>query len=269
MQNSEKGAFSLCIIQSLEDDEMQTGQLLIDDLLKYKKFQEDFLTLELLVIKSKADLWKVLNDLKTKVEEDKWHIIIHFETHGNEQGLVLSSGEGVLWTELLTHLRPINVLLKHYLVIHMGMCLGAWIISAIDLFNRASFKAIVASTQKVGDRNLLHAFTAFYDIYFFELNPLSAVEAMNKVGGSEGGLFHLIIADQLFDRIIDPELDPENFKRIVHQSALINYWPFSELHTIPFEVFRDEHEKKIRGDLTGFKNKKDYFIMKDLKETNS
>lgn len=159
----EVNAFAVWIIQSLGADERQTGQNLYDDVLKLKRFKEEILTVELTNVATREEFFSALSDIKDKIVNEQWHVIVHIEAHGGDNGINLSSGEFVSWEELMYATRPINIALKNYLIIHLAMCYGASILARLDPKDRAPFRAIIATANPIGERDLEDAFNAFYD----------------------------------------------------------------------------------------------------------
>src|SRR4029079_6640356 len=58
--------------------------------------------------------------------------VIHIESHGSADGLVLASGELVSWDELVNLLRPINVASRLNLFVSISACYGENLARAIN-----------------------------------------------------------------------------------------------------------------------------------------
>lgn len=258
--------FALCIIESLDEGDIETGYILSNELLKYKSFQEPNITIRYCRLGTKTEIIQEINFLYNKVSHEKWGIILHFETHGSESGIITTSGEILRWDELMNLFRPINILLKNALIVHLGMCLGGWIISAINPFERAPFKAVVATWKRVGERDLLSAFTEFYDYFFFEFNIWEAVNRMNSSNTHGDPLFYVMRIDVLFDEIVNPDRNPTLFNKLLNESIAKQIIMEEGCVTKSAESLRKELEVYIRDEFQKIRKRKSYFLMQDIRK---
>jgi hypothetical protein len=58
--------------------------------------------------------------------------IIHLEIHGDSdrQGLVMASGEFLPWARIASALRELNIVVRNSIVLVLGVCSGAFILTA-------------------------------------------------------------------------------------------------------------------------------------------
>lgn len=182
--------FELCIVESLPKGEKKTGQILYEEIIKYKKIQEPNLSSSYTEVSSKKEFINYLKEIKRRIKVDKLFPILHIETHGSENGIHLANGELCSWEEFLTETRDINIALKNKLILILAMCYGISLIAKVDPSERAPFRAVVAPSIAIKWETLLEGFEVFYDTYFFSLSAKNSVLEANKVLGNEGAIFN-------------------------------------------------------------------------------
>ena len=79
MKSEEVKAFALVIIQSLGKDDLPTGDLLLEGIIKYKQFKEDSLDAEIHYLADKAELLAFLAALNLRIKNDYLFPILHFD----------------------------------------------------------------------------------------------------------------------------------------------------------------------------------------------
>lgn len=255
--------YALIIIESLKDDDKKTGTILEAELLKLKKFQHPDLKTIVFSPKSKDELI-ALFDTIIKLQEEKGFLPhLHFEIHGFENGLELSNGDRINWSELMEYFSKINYLTKNYLVIYLAVCFGASILKNINPLGRAPFKALIAPGWEITEGQILSGFTSFYDEYFTSFDLKESIRRMNDELGE--GVFGLIPINLCYEKVTSFNLDSELGKE------LFDILKIRFINEIPW--LRNESEDKINDFvLKGLENfngyissKKDYFFMKDIK----
>lgn len=257
--------FGLIIIESLRDNDKKTGQILHNEVIKYKKFEEPNLTSSLHVISTKKELFDLLSSLIDKARTGSYFPFIHFEVHGFSGGIELTSKELVHWQELIPYLRTLNIYLENYLVVMMAACEGNNINIQIDPFDRAPFRAVIGTFRVVTWADLLKGFEAFYSSYFFELDPFTAVEQMNAAVDDKC-TFGVMPSEIFFDKVLDPDRDPEFFAKMILETAIFKKLVDPAFKEIPLYEARAYFDLKIREDMERTKKNRDYFTMKDLRK---
>lgn len=155
----------LIIIQSLPAGETQTG-----DVLRKSLAATDPLPIPVHVINvvNRASLFGALEELLVLARDrgGAWVPIIHFEVHGDtdKQGFVLASGELARWRDVANILREINISVRNALVVVLGVCSGALILTAAvtSPFEPAPFRGVIGPDRPVGSFFLPVGFRAFY-----------------------------------------------------------------------------------------------------------
>lgn len=94
------------IIESLPNGDLKTGCNLYEKLRQEWLFNDDYNSVYEEVY-SKEELKRLLLNISEQVKSKDNHnfYILHFETHGSEKGMWLSSGEMIAWIELFTMIR--------------------------------------------------------------------------------------------------------------------------------------------------------------------
>lgn len=113
--------------------------------------------------------------------------IIHISAHGNGSGIQLSSGDMIPWAILREKFRPINVALKHNLIVCMSTCEGysGSIMAMHPEDSDFPFFAIVGCTRKPTWPETAVAFSSFYHLLANGRQIPSAVEAMHHASGND------------------------------------------------------------------------------------
>ena len=158
--------FIVYIIESLQEGDIKTGENLKDEI---RQFQVDypgyFIDYQYNVISNKEKLFSILIDISESINNSKVPII-QIESHGDEKGFLLTSGEFVKWHELFDYIRPINVNSCNSLLLTLSMCNGEAIIKEIDPRKRAPFKAVIGPNGEILPIKLQNAWFSFYKNLF-------------------------------------------------------------------------------------------------------
>ena len=111
--------------------------------------------------------------------------LLHISSHGDAEGIQLSSKETISWADLGLLLAPINSALKNQLVVAMSCCDGY---SGIRMAMRTDesplpFFALIGSWQKPTWSDTVVAFSAFYHQLHKGMHVREAVQAMSTASG--------------------------------------------------------------------------------------
>lgn len=152
----------MVVIQSLFDGDRPTGKELFHDIISRRCMQTQkasyFYDPE-----TKAEFLKVMLEVCANVLHDDLFPILHFEMHGNPQGLVLKSNEIVPWNELQHYCRLMNIQLNNQLIITLATCYGSWIWKMIDVTLPAPYWGYIGPKETIGGGTLMEDFQGFYD----------------------------------------------------------------------------------------------------------
>lgn len=238
---------------------------MFSEVIKYKKIQEPNLSSSYIKVDTKNELLVELDNLVNRIKREKLFLILHFETHGSDDGLCLANNETLSWTELFARTRPINILLKNYLIINLGTCYGETIISKINPEERAPFRAVIGTFNQIGWKKLLNAFEIFYEHFFFCFSAEEAVDLINEQLKDEGVKFHYIKSEYCFDRITNYQNDSDFFHRLVNEIAVEEKAKNPNCKDIEFSEVKLLVEIKARTELFKIKSTRNRFLMADLR----
>lgn len=252
--------FRIAVIESLSEKETHTGTKLYEGELLPLTLKDEAITASLYEVKNKAEFSNAIDAILDTLGGDEL-VTLHIEAHGNdENGILLSSNEVLGWREFMDECRKLNEALSGLLVVTMAMCYSIPILGSVDPTKRAPFKAVLLTNKDVTVDEVERGFTAFYNNYKNPLDVFKATEIIrdevNK-GENASSPFHLIVADNVFDLLTNPDRDPMGFKHIVNDN-------FCRLKAVNAEYTRERAEKEIRAMLVELaKMGRDYFLFWD------
>lgn len=183
------------LIQSLNDNERQTGERLVESTLK-PQLESVELGLAYYKVKTRAEFLSALDDVWCQCarETPRTYPIIHLDTHGagDKSGIAtLPSGEVVSWNEFAQKARGINVECHNNLLIVGALCYGLRVITEINMREPTPFLAVIGPENPVSVGEIDSGFGPFY----VELLQTGDIDgAMKKLSNN----FELFLADRLF-----------------------------------------------------------------------
>lgn len=252
------------IIESLGASDKKTGEIFHTEILKYKTFENPNLTSRLIVADTKESFLNALSEIVRSIREERFFPILHIESHGCDDGLYLGSKETVTWSEMMPLFVEINTLLHNRFIVSLGACYGINFLSAIDITKRAPFRCVIATTQAIKETNLIEAFEAYFDSYYFTFDIIESVKRMNSAIGSD--MFFHVSQEYCFDRITDPDMNPSRFKDNIKKIATEQYTLNPELRNQSFKSLLSQTEDKARAGLREARKNRPVFCFEDFKE---
>ncbi|WP_295672228.1 hypothetical protein [uncultured Mucilaginibacter sp.] len=169
------------VIQSLLDDDKQTGKELFDDIIA-RRCEQTQKAPYFYQPSNKVEFLASLEEICALVIADDLFPIIHFEIHGNPVGLVLKNGEAVTWDELQYYCRMINVRVRNQLIITLATCYGSWIWKMIDITKPAPYWGYIGPREKIGEGTLMEDFQSFYDSLLTQDSWDNAIQELKNNG---------------------------------------------------------------------------------------
>ncbi|QHI38331.1 hypothetical protein IMCC3317_37220 [Kordia antarctica] len=189
------------IIESLNVKDIKTGTLLKNDVLRWKKFNENHPVKTKLYSPSKRkEFFQVLDLIKSICIKNKTYPIIHFEIHGSndKKGLILNSGDMITWEELIIKLREINIIIANNLFFTMAVCYGAYLFKAVELELPAPFCGMIGSEEAITTDDLMIRYQEFYNELLNNLNITKAYKALKKANTNMHNTYRFIDSSQAF-----------------------------------------------------------------------
>lgn len=97
-KNIEIEGYEIIVIQSLEKNDLKTGEELFNDILRYKQIVRNDIITKYYSVSTRKEFEELLVRIEKEIPSD--HILtIHLETHGCNEGIGLSSRELISWKD--------------------------------------------------------------------------------------------------------------------------------------------------------------------------
>lgn len=249
----------VAIIESLKTSDKKTGKELFETTLKYIKFEKQFLVNEYFEVKDRDSFFETLDLLYENAKSRNKFYFLHFEIHGDKDGIELQNGEEIDWSEILPYFEKINILYKNNLSIYLAICEGNAVLRKINPFSRSPFAFIIGSFFVIDERETLYAFEQFYTTFFKEFKIVEALEEMQKVAGKSE--FTLISSDHIIKELLEFEKKHNDKKLLLDKVEEL--FPLSDRNNPFTNLIVEKIENSIESIFIQID--KDYFLMKDLK----
>ncbi len=194
-----RGGFkTIWVVDSIPPGELPTAKELFDDVLTYQNISDPGFNIEYVSIISKSDLFACLERIYQVLRTTGAIPLIHFETHGNREALVLSSGERVTYEELFPALSRINILSQNSLFIAVAACHGAYLGKMMVDAERSPFWAILGPTQELTAAEVLSGNRAFYNSLLQRSNWNDALQALRNAIPDKARTVNIWTSEHLF-----------------------------------------------------------------------
>lgn len=186
------------IIESLKSNETKSGELLYNDLIRWRKIQIDGFDAELVQIQSKQEFFEILERIRKECKLNGVYPIIHFEIHGSQNGLAMASNEMVLWKELYDYLVSINLTIGNNLFMTLAVCQGAYMMQLIQVDNHAPFWGFVGSFDVIYVTDLMARYNEFYDEFLDSKDLDKAIERLHNANPGVPSQYRFINSEMTF-----------------------------------------------------------------------
>ncbi len=216
---TEINKYKIVIIQSLKDNDLKTGKKLYDNLSSVLPLKYPDTSVELYDVRNKVEWAEAFHKIYNELADGEL-ITLQIEAHGCEDGIGLTSDELVTWEQFYGIVRLINMKMMNLLLVCMSMCYGGALLTHFEPQRRAPFLAFIGTGREIKAGVLLDGFTAFYENYHNLLDSFAAFEALKNatIDAATGkSPFWMITSEEIFQKTLDPDRDPDNFKHIVNE----------------------------------------------------
>lgn len=212
--NTEIKRWGIVVIQSLNSEDIKTGESLYKDILRYKCYSKKESFSSFYNVHSVQDFRSAIRNIENSLIEGDI-LTLQVETHGCDEGIGLSCGETLKWKDFYDIIRTLNVKTGHLLFIIMAMCKSIAMISSINPEERAPYRAFICTTRLVNADEIYRGFMAFYENYFNLLDIAQALKALQEEVKDENGFspFQVLTAESVFDETFNP--NRTNFTEVV------------------------------------------------------
>lgn len=209
---------TILVIQSLSKNEKQTGTELHNDLLQRRAMQIPFLKTGLADVDSAAKFRTAMQQLAVLTWRGRMKPFLHFEIHGEKEGLQLSSGEWITWEEFAGLLRMINIPLRNGLFVSMAVCYSGYLYGEIRPDLPSPFFAFTGSWQEIYQHEVMEDFYVFFDTLLEPSNIrkidfANAIRMLNR--SYEPHKFGFYSSELVFDMLME-----EHAKNLADPAAL-------------------------------------------------
>jgi hypothetical protein len=189
---------SIEIVDSIPEDEMQTGKHLYDHILDLRAaFDDPLWTVRRHGISGEGDLKTILAAFAARAERDGIFPLIHLECHGAEDHIRLANGDIVAWLEISDPLRSVNTASRNRLITVWAACEGIHSIKSIfgSITKGTPIRLAIGPDKRVEAGHLGDAMKAFYT----ELIANSNIDAALKAAAAIEPALHLFKAENGFE----------------------------------------------------------------------
>lgn len=221
MPDQEIKCIKIEIIQFLRETDDPQGVKLYEEIKKIES-EDSIYEVRLHEVHDKNSFFSALDDIYNTITEPSI-VTVHIDSHGCEDGVGIDhSANFVSWQELYAHIRPINIKVHNTLMLIMSVCEGGGMMTRLEPWNRAPFMAFIANTRPVSFNDAAIGFPLFYKYYRSPLDFSRALDALNNSidftvtlpDGRKKTEFFVYSSRELFEQVMNPDRDPDNFKNI-------------------------------------------------------
>ena len=259
------------IIESLADDEIKTGKYLYEDLFHHNDKNNEY-GFEYQTIKNAYGLKIYLELILFEIKSKSLLPIIHFEMHGGNEGIQLSSGEIIQWNDVAVILQKINIELKNKLVVVFALCYGINFLSVFGDFvnSRAPFAGLLSTADYLLVDEIQKGFIKFYKGILETRNGNEAIKTLNEIITEENRHYSFLSCRWLFKqsfieylKLCTVKQRNQRVENIITKIKTTN--PKVEINKIRKEIkhYLHKHNQKEY-----FQKTRDKFLMYDLDESN-
>jgi hypothetical protein len=187
------------VIQSLPEGDRRTGDE-IELRIKYISFKDPSITVELIDIDSRSAFFNSLK-LINRLIPNGILPFIHFEIHGNKQGLVLSNNEFVEWSDIKEPLRYLNKQTKNNLFISLATCYGGYLLNLYKPWEACPFYGYIGPISTAIDIELEASYSAFFETLLLTNDFANATEKLQETVEGNSKLYICINCTQYFNHL--------------------------------------------------------------------
>ncbi len=264
------GCKTIWVIESLRPGDYRTGKELFDDVLYYKHVQDSGLLVEFREVEGRDGLFSVLDEINIDLRTAGNIPLIHFDTHGNQNGFELRSGEFIPFEELLPSFRQINEFAQNNLFVVAAACHGEHLAYILhdSLLLPCPFWGVCGPSVEIRAGDLLKGLKAFYEALISTASINTAVESFRAAAppGTESfrawnSEFLFLIAFRFYmENARNPYQVDERITRMIEQHRR------GALHKLNDDAFREYLRQELgtmEGQSRGFSEMKHRFFMHD------
>jgi hypothetical protein len=258
----------IVVIQSIPTRELHTGTKLHEDLETLDAWHKRGLTPELQNVTTRNDLLKLLTDLTEKARlEGDWPVL-HFESHGNQEGLGLASGDFISWDELKQPLAELNIQTRNNLLVVLAACFGAYLTRTLIPTDRAPCCGLVGPNEAMYSDVLLKSFLEFYSELFATGNGSAALKRLNAAVSTDKLSYTFSQCEFMFKLVYHKYLQDYFAPHVLKKRALDLYHKTKQGGAAPSGGVGEIKKRLLKSREDYFPNHREKFFMFDLYPEN-
>lgn len=192
----------IILIQSIPQDERQTGTEIHNDYLVRHSWIDANLEVELVQIETREEFINILERIVGDTFARRYLPYIHFEFHGAEESIVLSTGNKVKYSEFISLIRQININTKNNLFISISACWGGRIQFETDISEPCPFRGFIGPMDQIYPEDLIVSFSSYFDELLRTNDFDAAIKRLNLYNQS-GVQFNHYNAETFFDDLLE------------------------------------------------------------------
>jgi len=260
------------IVESLRENDTKTGSNLYNNYLKSKVDRIQELEAELITPNTKDEFLNFLSGLSKEVKTTDLLPFLHFEIHGDPEGLELGSGETVEWSDIYPLLVDINKQIGNNLLITLAVCWGNYLLRIMKPSQRAPVWGLIGIWEKAWDSDMAFSFKEFFNELLKSLDGDTAVKKLNEANPDKGYSYRFYNCEYLF-RIVYKEYLKNHFTEKALDIRINRMYEKARDLTKYKGQNRKTLKRKFKNELLknrklGFEKHKEIFFMYDLYPEN-
>lgn len=262
------GFYNIWIIQSLPEGKWSTGRHLATALRAIPDVEEHVL-LETPV--TAGHFLGVLQEIDRQLKDTGRIPLLHIEAHGDEEGLELTSGEHIPWSDLTEIFTSINVACRNNLLVVLAACFGNRLVTINSPVERCPMWGCIGPTGEIPAGDLHDSFQAFYRYFLETVDLRGAVDTLNRMAEGMPWRFSLVPAEAFLFQAFRAYVQQQGSDEKIAERLGYVVGELEKSHPEKGQVplwMRSEIEAKLRDHEKYFEQFKTHFLMEDLDPAN-
>jgi len=155
----------IIVIESLLNERETGTELYNDIIIRNIDYRKSNITTKLHKVNTKEEFKNLLIYYHANSSYLNGGILLHLEMHGENQltGLVLADGSLLIWEELVTLFRPINVNSCNNLYITMATCNGRFLYKGVHPYDKSPYSCYISASGTVTNQEIIEQFSLLFE----------------------------------------------------------------------------------------------------------
>ena len=194
------GFKTIWVLESLPNGEYRTGKALYENVLLPMHSKDPGLLVEFLDVPNRIALLDALETIRSTLESTGDVPLVHMETHGNQEGVGLKSGECVRYEEICPTLRRINILGRNNLFIVVAACHGVHLSFILRdlLAEPCPFWGVCGPSEEISAGDIIDGYSAFYGEALASADMNAALSKLKQAIPRHADKFNIWNSEYLF-----------------------------------------------------------------------